>query len=101
MEHKTLKLQIQELQDDVVTLGKLGGDAVLIAANALKDDDLETAQSVIKKDILINSLRFEIESGTIAVVATQQPEDHDLRQLTSIMDLCIELERIGDYAKGI
>ena len=101
MEHKTLKLQIQELQDDVVTLAKLVGDAVLIAATALKNDDLDTAQSVIKNDILINSLRFEIESGTIAIVATQQPEDHDLRHLTSIMDLCIELERIGDYAKGI
>ena len=101
MEHKTLKLQIQELQNDVVTLANLVGDAVLIAATALKDDDFGTAQSVIKKDILINSLRFEIESGTIAVVATQQPEGHDLRELTSIMDLCTELERIGDYAKGI
>jgi len=34
-------------------------------------------------------------------IATQQPIAHDLRLLASILDLCTELERIGDYAKGI
>jgi phosphate transport system protein len=101
MEHKTLKRQIEELQDDILTLASWVGDAVLIAVTALKDDDLETARSVIKRDILINSLRFDIERAVIAVVATQQPEGHELRLLTSILDFCTELERIGDYAKGI
>jgi len=101
MEHKTLKHQIKELQDDLLTLSNWVSEAVMKSTTALKDDDLDVAHAVILKDNLINSLRFEIERGTVAVVATQQPEGHDLRQLTSIMDLCTELERIGDYAKGI
>jgi phosphate transport system protein len=101
MDNKTLERQIQELQDDIKILASWVEDAVLTAATALKDNDLISARSVIKKDVTINSLRFEIESATIAVVATQQPEGHDLRVLTSILDLGTELERIGDYAKGI
>ena len=101
MDNKTMERQIKELQDDIKILASWVEAAVLPAATALKDNALISARSVIKKDVTINSLRFEIESATIAVVATQQPEGHDLRVLTSILDLGTELERIGDYAKGI
>lgn len=101
MEHKTLRDQIQELEEDMLALSSWVADAVLAAITALRDDDLEATHDVIKKDIEINYRRFEIESAAIAVVATQQPVEHDLRVLTSILDLCNELERIGDYAKGI
>jgi phosphate transport system protein len=35
------------------------------------------------------------------LIATQQPMAHDLRLLASIMEINSELERMGDYAKGI
>ena len=101
MDNKTLKRQIQELEDDILILASWVGDATLIAATALKDDNPETSRSVMERDSLVNSLRYEIERSVVAVVATQRPVDHDLRLLTSILDLCTELERIGDYAKGI
>jgi phosphate transport system protein len=101
MEPKTLKQQMTELQDEIELMASWVGDAVMMAVTALKEDDMEAARLAIKRDISINSLRFEIEAGTIAVIATQQPAGHDLRLLTSILDLCTELERIGDYAKGI
>jgi phosphate transport system protein len=35
------------------------------------------------------------------LIATQQPMAHDLRLLASCMEVISELERMGDYAKGI
>jgi phosphate transport system protein len=35
------------------------------------------------------------------LMATQQPMAHDLRLLTGILEIATELERMGDYAKGI
>jgi phosphate transport system protein len=35
------------------------------------------------------------------LMATQQPIARDLRTLAASLDICTELERIGDYAKGI
>jgi phosphate transport system protein len=35
------------------------------------------------------------------MIATQQPMAHDLRLLASLLDVASEIERMGDYAKGI
>ena len=37
----------------------------------------------------------------MVLIATQQPMAHDLRLLASCMEIISELERMGDYAKGI
>jgi phosphate transport system protein len=37
----------------------------------------------------------------MVLIATQQPLAHDLRLLASILEVSAELERMGDYAKGI
>ena len=75
--------------------------AMVQSVKALKENDLEASQVVLENDRSINQKRFEIEGSVITMIATQQPMAHDLRLLASILDLCTELERIGDYAKGI
>jgi phosphate transport system protein len=49
----------------------------------------------------INDKRFELEGQIIAVIAIQSPVLSDLRFLASALNICTELERIGDYAKTI
>jgi len=52
-------------------------------------------------DKQINIKRFEIENQLMILIATQQPMAHDLRLLASSLEIISELERMGDYAKGI
>ena len=101
MKRTNLDKQIKQLKDDLLTLGSLVEAANISAATALMEDDQESASQVIKNDVLINTMRFVLEIGVIKVLSSQQPSPHELRILTSILDLCTELERIGDYAKGI
>ena len=42
-----------------------------------------------------------MENAIIILIATQQPMAHDLRTLAAILEVAGELERMGDYAKGI
>ncbi len=56
---------------------------------------------IYQKDKKINEKRFEIENDTLIAIATQAPMASDLRILASIIDVASELERIGDYGKGI
>jgi phosphate transport system protein len=49
----------------------------------------------------VNEKRYAIESGCITLIATQQPMARDVRFLAAILEIITELERIGDYAKGI
>ncbi|HEX5840520.1 MAG TPA: phosphate signaling complex protein PhoU, partial [Anaerolineales bacterium] len=45
--------------------------------------------------------RFQIENQLMVLIATQQPMARDLRVLASTLEIISELERMGDYAKGI
>jgi phosphate transport system protein len=56
---------------------------------------------VYLNDAAINDKRFAIENACLIAIATQQPLATDLRELASILEISTELERIGDYAKGI
>jgi phosphate transport system protein len=92
---------IQKVKDDVLSLGSMVEEAILNAVDALKHRDIPRSHTIYNDDILINNKRFEIENAVMIAIATQQPMAHDLRLLASILDVAGELERMGDYAKGI
>lgn len=101
MTRETLDRRIEELLDEVVLLGSMVEQATLRAIRALNARDLEEARAVYKGDGPINDKRFELEERTVTIIATQQPMARDIRVLTSILEVITELERMGDYAKGI
>lgn len=98
---ETLDNKIQELNDSILELGTTVEQAILGSVNTLVDRDLEKAKVIYDGDKIINQKRYEIERKALITVATQQPMATDLRRLSSIIDIAGELERIGDYAKGI
>ncbi len=101
MQRKTFNQEMQEIKDDVLLLSSMVEQAVMSSVEALKDNDVEYARRVYSDDLHINRKRFEIESSIMVLIATQQPIAHDLRLLAASLDICTELERMGDYAKGI
>ncbi len=82
-------------------LGSMVEEAILNTVEALKKRDLKASEEILKADKLINKKRFDIENKLMILIATQQPMAHDLRLLASTMEIISELERMGDYAKGI
>jgi phosphate transport system protein len=101
MTRETLDRKIQELLDEVLLLGSMVEQATLNAVRALKARNLEESRAVYEADSQINDKRFELEERTITIIATQQPMARDLRVLTAMLEVITELERMGDYAKGI
>lgn len=101
MLRKTFENEIQQVKDELLLLGSMVEQQTLDAVEALKKRDLEAARRVYASDAKINEKRFAIENQVMILIATQQPMAHDLRLLASIFEVSAELERIGDYAKGI
>ena len=97
----TLDREISQLQDEVLLLGSMVEQAMLNAVEALKLRDIKAAKMVDKGDEKINEKRYAIENRVLIVIATQQPMAHDLRTLAAILEVITEIERMGDYAKGI
>jgi phosphate transport system protein len=101
MPRKTFEHEIQAIKNQVMELGTMVEHAILQSIEALKKRDVEAAREIYANDTLVNEKRFDIENAVIIAIATQQPMAHDLRLLASMLEVAGELERMGDYAKGI
>lgn len=101
MLRKTFENEIQQVKDDVLLLGSMVEQAILGSVDALKKRDIKASERIFTQDKEINQKRFQIENKLMVLIATQQPMAHDLRLLASCMEIISELERMGDYAKGI
>lgn len=93
--------ELQRLQDELLLMGSMVSQALSEALSAMKRQDLPAAQRLVEYDKLVNQKRFALEDGVLTLIATQQPMARDMRFLAAVLDLASELERIGDYAKGI
>ncbi len=98
---ETLDRQMKKLGDDLLLMGSMVTHATIDAVDALKKRDIPKAHRTYDGDQKINAKRFEIENDVMVLIATQQPMGRDVRYLASVFEIANELERMGDYAKGI
>jgi phosphate transport system protein len=96
-----LDKELQHLQDEMLALSSMVENAITESVDVLKRRDMDGSRCLIAQDRLINEKRFAIEDEALVLMATQQPIATDLRVIAAMLDIAHELERIGDYAKGI
>ncbi|MEN6531350.1 MAG: phosphate signaling complex protein PhoU [Anaerolineaceae bacterium] len=101
MSRFTLDQEIRLVQDEMLLLGSLAEQAILNSVDALRRQDVAAARTIALEDKKINDKHFAIENHILIIFATQSPLARDLRLLAAMLEIITELERIGDYAKGI
>jgi phosphate transport system protein len=89
------------LQRDLRSLASLVDVAIERSIRALEHLDRSLAESVVADDARINELRFKVEDDAIHLIAQQQPLASDLRTVIAVINVIVELERMGDYCVGI
>src|SRR5437016_13076345 len=102
MARTVLDKELQELDAQIIQLGKDVDASFETVLKALETGDQAQAGMVIEADAIIDSLRMAIEEHTIRLLTLQQPlGGRDLRFLTSTLSIAGDLERAGDGAAGI
>lgn len=101
MVREAFERELQRLRDEMLVLGSMVEEAIVQSVVTLRRRDLEGSKHLIAQDAAINRKRFDIEADCLIAIATQQPMAGDLRELAALLNIITELERIGDYAKGI
>lgn len=101
MSRENLMLHIHQIQDEMLVMGSLVEQATMQSIESLKKRDKKMAVEVYNADRKINEKRYAIENSVLILIATQQPLAHDLRLLAALLEVSAEIERMGDYAKGI
>ncbi|MBI3960639.1 MAG: phosphate signaling complex protein PhoU [Chloroflexi bacterium] len=93
--------KLNELRADILAMGSLVEEELHMALEALRTLDPQIAAAVNEKDVVVNQTRFAIEEKCFALIVTQQPAARDLRAIITAMNMIVDLERMGDQAKGI
>lgn len=93
--------QLNEMRDQVTMMGSQVAEELQTALTALATLDAALAAQVPAMDRAVNQTRFAIEDMCFTVIATQQPAARDLRLIFAVANMIVDLERMGDQAKGI
>ena len=92
---------LDDLQEELLQLAELVEWAIVKSMEALTTGSTELANQVILNDDIVDQKRFVLEERCTDLIATQQPLAIDLRTLVTVLQVAVELERVGDYAEGI
>ncbi|NLV73745.1 MAG: phosphate signaling complex protein PhoU [Chloroflexi bacterium] len=93
--------EMLRLQEQVLLYGNTVENALRDAVALLMTLDQAGTEDIMERYREIVATHGRIEDDTLALIATQQPMATDLRLLAAILEISSELERIGDYARGI
>ena len=91
---------LKQLQDKVLAMGGIVEKSISLSMDSMKNRDLDLARRIVEDDAQINAKRFEIEEDCVHLIATQAPMAVDLRVIVAVLNIIIDLERIGDHAAG-
>lgn len=98
---KAFDIEMGRLETDVLKLGALAQDAVNKAVWALREQDVALAKEVIDKDDVLDDLTHQIDHQCLQIIARFQPVALDLRTLSAVMHMAVDLERIGDLGVSV
>jgi phosphate transport system protein len=97
---ESYRRDLQHLHDQVLIVGSMVDKAIDRSIQALQLQDFAAAREIIAEDRVVNRQRFQVEEQAIRLIATQQPMASDLRSIIAVLNIVVDLERIGDYAVG-
>lgn len=101
MNRQSFQTQLDALTEDTLALGYAVADALNHALATLTTSDPEQMRAVIDNDRHINAAVVTLRGRCLTMIARQQPMASDLREITVMLNLLPELERMADHAATI
>lgn len=96
-----LDRRMTKIEHRLIKMTSLVEQSITRSMLALKNNDDQMAINVVEDDRVIDQLEMSIEKNCINVISLQQPIASDLREITAVMKIITDLERIGDYSANI
>lgn len=98
---KFVENELQSIKLEVNGMWSLVLQQVENAYRAVGDADKTLANKVVSREKRVNAFELKIDSDIEDFIALYNPVAIDLRFSLAMMNICNNLERIGDYADGI
>ena len=98
---RDLDVQLDRMNQELVEMGSVCEKNITGAFKALQDHDRELAMEIFKSDYDVSDRARTIERLCLSLILRQQPVASDLRQVSALLKMISDLERIGNQACDI
>lgn len=98
---KHFQKELDRTKKRILSLGSLVEERVRMVTEAIKENNSDIAEDVIRLDYEIDESEVEVEEECLKILALHQPVAIDLRFLIAVIKINNDLERIGDQAVNI
>jgi phosphate transport system protein len=92
---------LNEISRLLVTMAEAVRAAMRKATSALLHADLKAAESVIERDVDVDTILNQVEAKVADTIARQAPVASDLRMVITALHISADLERMGDLAEHV
>ncbi|HHT95356.1 MAG TPA: phosphate signaling complex protein PhoU [Clostridia bacterium] len=94
-------MQLEILNNSLIEMGAMCEKAISSAIKALLENNISLAKKVMESVKDINQAEKDIEAMCLKLLLQQQPVARDLRQISSILKMITDMDRIGVQAGDI
>jgi phosphate transport system protein len=93
--------ELRTVRQRMSLMAQRAAEQIALAVEALERRDDGLAQRVVERDKEINQDENEIDKLAMQILMARHPVASDLRFVTMALKFVVDIERIGDLAKGI
>jgi len=93
--------QLSKLNDMMVEMGAMIEKSIMLATQALQEQDIELAKQAITFENDVDQMEKDIEALCMKLLLQQQPVARDLRLISAALKMITDMERISDQAADI
>jgi len=93
--------QLAKLNDMMVEMGAMIEKSIMLATQALQEQDIELAKQAITFENDVDQIEKDIEALCMKLLLQQQPVARDLRLISAALKMITDMERISDQAADI
>ena len=93
--------ELNNLKQDTAEMAKFGRNMLRTAVDALVQQDVQLAESVVAKKEEIHGMEVKIEENCYQLIALYQPMARDMRVIACTLKVATASMRIGRYGKVI
>lgn len=93
--------EIKHLNNLLLEMGEKSEQLIEMSIESLLNQDIELADKAIELDKDIDNMEIIIEKKCLELIVLQQPMAKDLREISAILKIITDIERIGDNGVNI
>src|SRR5574344_1885958 len=99
--NQNIEKEINNLRNSINEMFSLVNQQIINVDKAFFDVDEQKAEAIICREQRVNAYELNIDSACEDIIALYAPVAIDLRLVLSFLKINTNLERIGDFARGI